>query len=111
VFWNSILAESQLSEVNVRISKYELTLRIDLEHEIKVDTGADGCVFYGPYLGFIPGCFDECSVELDFEVAKMRCAESPECGGFVETLADMQPAYQYRHGPNFVLNEEGSEHS
>jgi len=116
VFWSHLLiiqktADRRLNKVQVHLSEYELLLQIDIEHQMKVNTEADGCVFWGPYQGFIPGCWDECRVELDFEVAKMRCAESSDCAGFVEIYSDMQAGYQYRHGPNFVLNEEGAEQS
>jgi len=83
----------------------------DYEYQLKVDAEADGCIFYGPYLGYIPGCFDKCSVEQDFDAAKAKCAASSKCGGFIEKLADMQPGYEFRHGPNFMLNEEGREQS
>jgi len=87
------------------------SVAIDLEYQKKVNTEVNGCVFYGPYQGYIPGCFDKCSVELDFEVAKRKCAESVECGGFIEGLSDLQTAYEFRKGPKLVLNEDGKEQS
>lgn len=95
----------------ISVPEDDKSLRIDHEYQLKVDTVTDGCVFYGPYQGYIPVCFDRCSVEQDFEAAKMRCAASPKCAGFTEQLANMKPGYEFRTGPNFVLNEKGVEQS
>lgn len=95
----------------VTVQEEDSSLRIDLEYQMKADTGADGCIFFGPYKGYISGCFDQCSVEDDFEVAKIKCAASPNCGGFIERLSNMQAGYEYRSGTNFVLNEHGKEES
>jgi len=98
--------EVDITKPEVTVPEEDLSLLIDVECQLKVDTVADGCIFYGPYLGYVRGCFDKCSVEHDFEFAKTRCAASPNCRGLVERLSNMQIGYELRSG-NFSLNEEG----
>jgi len=100
-----------LGKAGVAVPEEEKSLRIDQEYIMKVDSVANGCIFYGPYKGYIPGCFNKCSVAKDFEDAKTKCAASTKCGGFIEKLSDMQPGYEFRSGPKFVLQEKGHEHS
>jgi len=104
--WADVIASTADMRRNVEVAG---SLDVDLEYQLKVNKEVSGCIFYGPYQGYVPGCFNKCTVELDFEVAMKNCAESQDCAGFVEKLSEMQTAYEYRSGPDFVLNEEGSE--
>jgi len=43
--------EVDITKSEVTFPEEDLSLLIDVEYQLKVDTVANGCIFYGPYLG------------------------------------------------------------